>query len=366
MAERERTVESLGLMPSFWSGRRVFLTGHTGFKGAWLAYWLGEMGARVCGYGLAPDTEPSLFAQLDLGARLDRHVIADIRDRAALGAAIADARPGVVFHMAAQPLVRRSYRDPLETFETNVMGTVNLLDALRGADQVAAIVVITSDKCYQQRGGSAPFREDDWLGGRDPYSASKACQDIAAAAMADSFFQHGALVATVRAGNVLGGGDRAEDRLIPDIVRAVEANEPLTLRYPDAVRPWQFVLDPLAGYLALAERLAGGQRTLAGSWNFAPPAKSAVPVRILAERFMESFGAAFAIEFAAGEPDHETQTLQLDASKARHELGWWPRCDLAATIDETARWYAAVANGTAAAEACRRSLASYLDRPALD
>lgn len=352
-------MESLGLTPAFWAGRRVFLTGHTGFKGAWLSFWLARAGAQVFGYALAPETTPSLFTIAGLERLLGGSTIADIRDRQALESAIEAAAPDVVIHMAAQPLVRRSYREPVETFATNVIGTVNLLDILRNRRKTQAIVVVTSDKCYENNENGTPFQEDDRLGGHDPYSASKACQEIAVAAMRASFFADGPLIATARAGNVLGGGDWAEDRLIPDLVRAAAARSAVQIRYPDAVRPWQFVLDPLAGYLRLAERLASGDRTCAKAWNFGPSSNNLVSVRTVANEFIDTLGGLTILEMQNRSVEHEARVLSLDASRAHAELGWRSRCDVSATIKETAGWYAAVASGTDPIDACDHSLAWY-------
>ncbi len=336
---------------AFWAGKRVFLTGHTGFKGAWAALWLHRMGAQVFGYAYAPATEPSLYALTGVSGILAGETIGDVNDRAQVEAAVAEAHPDVAFHMAAQALVRASYRDPVETFLTNVMGTVKLLDVLRGADGLRAVVVVTTDKCYQNDDSGRAFVETDPLGGRDPYSASKACQEIAAAAMRASYFDGSALIATARAGNVLGGGDWAENRLIPDIVRASASGSDLVIRNPEAVRPWQYVLDPLAGYFLLAEVLYRGERAYAGPWNFAPPLESAVTVRSVINAFLETYNQPVRVKMASA-PEHEAHLLRLDAAKARERLGWVPRFDLQSTLAETAGWYRAVAGGMPPREAC--------------
>ncbi|MEI6727308.1 MAG: CDP-glucose 4,6-dehydratase, partial [Actinomycetes bacterium] len=277
-----------------YSGRRVFVTGHTGFKRSWLASWLVDLGADVTGYALAPPTAPSLFDALGLDQRLS-HVQADVRDQGRLVAEMAAARPSVVFHLAAQPLVRLGYAEPRETFETNVMGTVNVLEAARVCESAAAVVIVTSDKCYDNPEDGRPFREADAMGGRDPYSASKGCAELVAAAYRASFFgsDPSVSVATVRAGNVIGGGDWAPDRILPDCVRALTAGGPVLVRSPDAVRPWQHVLEPLSGYLQLGARMTGRDgRGYEGAWNFGPDAADgARQVRWVVERFLEEWGA---------------------------------------------------------------------------
>lgn len=345
------------MIPGFWNGKRVFLTGHTGFKGAWTALWLSRMGASVYGYALPAATEPSLYQLVDLPSHLAGETIADICNHEALERAIAAAEPEVVIHMAAQALVRLSYREPIETFATNVIGTAKLLDTLRRIGSVRAVVVVTTDKCYENEDTGRPFVETDPLGGRDPYSASKACQEIVTSAMRASFFDGGALIATARAGNVLGGGDWAEDRLIPDIVRASQTGINLTVRYPDAVRPWQYVLDPLAGYLSLAEALYAGDVRCADAWNFAPLSENAISVRSVIEEFLRVYGSSVIVEMDETPSDHESHLLRLDAGKAKRLLGWQPKCDIATTILHTANWYRIVEDGTAPIVACDAALA---------
>ncbi|MBE9554450.1 MAG: CDP-glucose 4,6-dehydratase, partial [Proteobacteria bacterium] len=309
--------------PEFWQGRRVLLTGHTGFKGGWAALWLARLGAEVHGLSLEPESEPNLFAILgDWSAISSR--IGDIRDRETLRRTVADARPEIVIHMAAQALVRRSYREPGETTDTNVMGTVNLLDALRGADGLMAVLVVTSDKVYENREDGHAMSETDPLGGDDPYSASKAAAEIVTAAMTRSFFEeYGVPVATARSGNVIGGGDFSEDRLVPDLWRAGRASRPLVLRYPLATRPWQHVLDPVNGYLAYIEKLAAGacdRRAL----NFGPDNAETMTVAAVAEQMMEHLGMEHTWEQDTGKHPKEKQTLTLDASLAADAIGWRP------------------------------------------
>lgn len=344
------------MTPAFWAGKRVFLTGHTGFKGCWAALWLMRMGADVYGYARPPATEPSLYDLVGLGARLSGETLGDVCDKDRLEKALRAAAPDIVIHMAAQALVRLSYREPLETFSTNVIGTANLLECARGLDALGSVVIVTTDKCYENDEAGKAFVETDPLGGRDPYSASKACQEIVTAAMRHSYFEEGAGIATARAGNVVGGGDWAEDRLVPDIVRAAEQGTPLVIRYPEAVRPWQYVLDPVAGYFQLAEALYGDAASFAGAWNFAPGAASAVSVRAVIEAFMATYGDAPSVVMDDKPRAHEAHFLRLDASKARRELGWLPRCDLDRTLSETAEWYRSVRNGTPPVDACDAAL----------
>jgi CDP-glucose 4,6-dehydratase len=329
----------MGLAESY-AGHSVFVTGHTGFKGAWLAEWLGIMGAQVTGYALDPPTRPNLFDALDLGSRL-RHVVADVRDRERLAAEVQAAQPSVIFHLAAQAIVRRAYAEPRETFETNIMGTVNVLEAARACPSVRAVVIVTSDKCYQNHEADQAFRETDAMGGRDPYSASKGCAELVTAAYRESYFADGASVASVRAGNVIGGGDWAVDRIIPDSVRALAAAAPIVVRNPEAVRPWQHVLEPLSGYLRLAALMMRDGRRYDGAWNFGPADQGGEqPVRWVVERFLAEWGSGTwtAPAGAAREP-HEAHRLSLDSTKAREQLGWAPVWDAQTAVRRTATWY---------------------------
>ncbi len=323
-----------------YANRSVFVTGHTGFKGAWLAEWLVSMGANVTGYALDPPTQPSLFEALDLRQRL-RHVVADVRDQERLAEELSAAQPSVVFHLAARAIVRRAYVEPRDTFETNVMGTVNVLDAVRACPSVEAVVIVTSDKCYENHEGGPAHRETDAMGGRDPYSASKGCAELVARAYRDSFFAQGAAVASVRAGNVIGGGDWAADRIIPDSVRALVAGNTIAVRNPDAVRPWQHVLEPLSGYLQLGARLLAGDRSLAEPWNFGPSDDAGDrSVRWVVERFLEEWGAgSWAAPAGEGLALHEAHRLSLDSTKARERLGWAPVWDAPIAVRQTAAWY---------------------------
>lgn len=346
MAARTRALEELvsAVKRDFWRGRRVFITGHTGFKGGWLSVWLTHLGAEVYGLSLAPATTPALFEVARVGEGM-HSTIGDIRDQQTLTAAMQAAQPEIVFHLAAQPLVREGYRDPRTTLETNVMGTMNVLEAVRATPSVKAVEVITTDKCYQNREWVWPYREDDALGGHDPYSASKACAEIVTAAWRDAYLGDGVAVASTRAGNVIGGGDWSPDRLIPDAFRAWDAGEPLTIRYPHAVRPWQHVLEALAGYLLLGEQLLRGDSDCAGAWNFGPSADDCLPVEdllsVLAERWGD--GADWQVE-AVPQP-HEAGLLRLDSSKARSGLDWRPAFNLSRALAVTVDWHQAWRRG---------------------
>lgn len=348
-------------MRSAWQGRSVFITGHTGFKGSWLALRLAQAGARVHGYALAPDTTPSLFDVARVSEDLAGSTFADIRDRARLAEAFARAAPEIVFHLAAQPLVRRSYREPFETWDVNLLGTVAVLDTVRRLGGVAGIVVVTSDKCYaQDRSLDRPFREGDPLGGHDPYSASKAAAEIAAASYRDAFFRDaGVALATARAGNVIGGGDWAEDRLVPDVARAAYEGKTLAIRYPDAIRPWQHVLDAVDGYERLGARmLAGEGAEVARAWNFGPPTRDVAPVRDVVAAASVVFGLSG--DFEAAEAGYvESAVLLLDSRAAETDLGWASRLPLSAAVAWTAQWYRAYYEGADAAALTRRQLAEH-------
>jgi CDP-glucose 4,6-dehydratase len=351
-------VEGLEMIDrAFWRDRRVLLTGHTGFKGAWLALWLEDMGARVFGLALPPDTEPALFPLLQPMALSSR--LADIRDPVAVAAAVEEARPSVVIHMAAQALVRRSYRLPVETLATNVMGTAHLLDSLRDAEGLEAVLVVTTDKVYRNDGHRHPFAEGDPLGGADPYSASKAAAELLVASMAASFFAaKGVAVATARAGNVIGGGDWSEDRLIPDLWRAVRAGKPLRLRHPEATRPWQHVLEPLAGYLIYVQRLAAGA-DVPRALNFGPHADDVLTVAEVADTMLEAIGPAQRWIKVAGPQPKEAQYLALDPALAMRSIGWQPRLAAVDALQWTAEWYRAVSNGGDAREQALKQIRCY-------
>ncbi len=350
-------MESL-VNPSTWLGRRVLVTGHTGFKGGWLALWLHRMGARVTGLALAPEGD-SLFEQARIDELVD-HRIADIRDAAAVDAVVADVRPEVVFHLAAQPLVRLSYAQPAETFATNVQGTVHVLDASRRVADLKAIICVTSDKCYDNREWIWPYRENDPMGGHDPYSASKGAAELVIASYRRSFFSgNGPLLASVRAGNVIGGGDWAADRLIPDIIRAILAGEQVEIRSPDAVRPWQHVLEALGGYLAIAERMLGGDAAMAQGWNFGPSDEDARAVGWILQRMLETWGSG-SWKRADGAQPHEAHLLRLDCSKARKALGWRPVWGLEKAIDRIVEWHRSFADGEDARTISLAQLDAYI------
>ncbi len=327
----------------FWSGKRVIVTGHTGFKGSWLALWLASLGAEVTGYALAPPTDPALWDLL--GLELIKSELADVRDVERLARAFQEFRPEIVFHLAAQSLVRLSYEDPVATYATNVMGTVNVLEAVRRQGGVRVVVNVTSDKCYENREWARGYREDDAMGGYDPYSSSKGCAELATAAYRSSFFNpekyaaHGVALASARAGNVIGGGDWAQYRLVPDVMRAALKGEPARIRNPNAVRPWQHVLDPLHGYLMLAERLWRNGPEFAGGWNFGPVEEDAIPVGKVADQLVACWGKGARWIADAGVHPHEAHYLKLDCSKARSQLGWRPSLALAEALAWTVDWY---------------------------
>jgi len=337
-------MEGLGMTPGFWKDKTVFLTGHTGFKGGWMAHWLYELGASVYGFSLEPPTQPNFFTETQLQKRLAQSTIGDIRDLAVLTRSLKQAKPDIIIHMAAQPLVRESYKKPVETFAANVMGTVNLLEAAHQIGTAKAIINITTDKCYENNEWLWPYRENDRLGGYDPYSASKACAEIVTAAYRNSFLAVANIhLASVRAGNVIGGGDWATDRLIPDFLRALDAGETLKIRSPNAIRPWQHVLEPLSGYLLLAEKLYEGGETFAEAWNFGPNDEDAKSVGWIVEKLCAQIpGARWETE-SAKQP-HEAGLLKLDSSKAKAKLGWAPRWNLEAALRKTTEWHQAWRN----------------------
>lgn len=346
MGQWPSTLENLAMTLDFWQGRRVLVTGHTGFKGGWLCLWLQRLGAKVTGYALAPPTQPSLFETAHIGDGM-HSILGDVRDFDALRATMAACHPEVVFHLAAQPLVVPSYQQPVVTYATNVMGTVHLLEAVRQVGNVRAVVNVTSDKCYANREWLWGYRENEPMGGDDPYSNSKGCVELVTAAYRVSFFpsadyaQHGVALATARAGNVIGGGDWAEHRLIPDLVRAFQVGQSAPIRCPDAVRPWQHVLEPLSGYLRLAERLFFEGPMFAEGWNFGPAEDDARPVRWLVERLAALWGKGADWESDGELHPHEAHYLKLDCAKARVGLGWTPRWDLNRALRETVAWYQA-------------------------
>lgn len=346
--------------PEFWRGKRVLLTGHTGFKGGWTALWLARMGADVTGIALEPNTSPHLFGKLDLATLVESH-FCDIRDRAALTRLVQAAKPEIVIHMAAQPLVRASYREPVETFATNVMGTAHLLEALRGVGETRAIVMVTTDKVYHNLERPYPYREDDALGGYDPYSASKGASEIVIASYRDSFLKaEGKAIASARAGNVIGGGDWSEDRLIPDAIRAWLAGKPLEIRRPQAIRPWQHVLEPANAYLVLAERLFADP-SLAGAYNIGPHTHEAATVREVIERARTAFPNSDVIYGDGTSGPHEAGWLALETALARTKLDILPRWDIAESVSRTLAWYRAEAEGRSALALCEADIQAFTE-----
>ena len=353
--------------PDFWRGRRVFLTGHPGFKGSWLSLWLEHLGARVTGYALAPPTQPNLFTLARIRGGMDS-VIADIRDLPRLQEALRQANPEIVFHLAAQPLVRHGYRHPVDTYATNVMGTVHLLEAIRHSPGVRAVVIVTSDKCYHNQEWVWGYRENEPMGGRDPYSSSKGCAELVTAAYRDAFFnaadypRHLVAIASARAGNVIGGGDWAEDRLIPDLLRAFERGQTPVIRAPQAIRPWQHVLEPLAGYLLLAERLTTDGPAYGEAWNFGPTEDDAQPVHSVIEHLRAAWRQGGSEpppwHFDRQPQPHEAHHLKLDCAKARSRLGWQPRWHLREAIHRIAAWHLDYLGG---ANMRNRSIADIFD-----
>jgi CDP-glucose 4,6-dehydratase len=343
MAIRQCALEGLEMSIEFWRGKKVFLTGHTGFKGSWLSLWLQQLGAEVTGYALQPPTNPSLFEVANVAQGMTS-IIGDIRDGEALSKAMREAAPDIVIHMAAQPLVRYSYVNPVETYSTNVMGTVHLLEAVRRTPSVRAVVNVTSDKCYDNKEWVWGYRENEAMGGFDPYSNSKGCAELVTSAYRNSFFNpgkyadHRVALASGRAGNVIGGGDWADDRLIPDILRAISDNKPVVIRSPHAIRPWQHVLEPLSGYLLLAEKLYTQGVTYAEGWNFGPADEDAKPVQWIVDQLTQQWGEGASWQLDGGEHPHEAHYLKLDCSKAKMRLDWQPRWHLGHTLEMIVSW----------------------------
>jgi len=344
---------------AFWHGKRVLLTGHTGFKGSWLSLWLQSLGAQVQGLALDPPTTPSLFVEARVGAGM-ACTIGDIRDYDTVRACMAAFQPEIVIHMAAQPLVRLSYIEPVATYATNVMGTVHVLEAARSVGSVRAIVNVTTDKCYENKEWVWGYREDEPMGGHDPYSNSKGCSELVTSAYRKSFMQKsGIALGSGRAGNVIGGGDWAADRLVPDILRAFERGEPVVIRNPHSTRPWQHVLEPLSGYLRLAERLWDEGQAYAEGWNFGPNEGDAQPVHWIVEQLVASWGRGARWQLDGGEHPHEAHYLKLDISKARHRLGWQPRWQLATALDQIIHWHQAWLAQEDMQQRCLQQIAQY-------
>jgi CDP-glucose 4,6-dehydratase len=357
-------MESMEMNQEFWAGKRVLLTGHTGFKGSWLSLWLQSMGAQVIGYALTPPTNPSLFEIANVSQGMIS-IIGDIRDLAHLQKVFAEHQPEIVIHMAAQPLVRNSYIEPVETYSTNVMGTVNVLEAIRHTKSVKAVVNVTTDKCYENREWAWGYRENEAMGGFDPYSSSKGCAELVTAAYRNSYFHsekyetHGVAIATGRAGNVIGGGDWAEDRLIPDMVRAIANSQSVSIRNPRSIRPWQHVLEPLSGYLLLAQKLYKEGPDFAEAWNFGPNDDDAKPVDWILDNLTRTWGDGACWKIDGGDHPYEAHHLKLDCSKAKSRLQWQPRWSLATAIDQICVWHKAYIAGKDMQAMCLRQIKQY-------
>lgn len=360
MENRECSMENL-VSPGFWKGKRVFLTGHTGFKGSWLAIWLNELGAQVTGYALPAPTAPSLFDVVEVEKTLTS-IIGDIRSYENLAAALRSANPQIIFHLAAQPLVSEGYLDPIGTYSTNILGTVNLLEAARSLDDLEAMVVVTTDKCYENLESPHPYRESDRLGGYDPYSSSKACTELATASYRQSFFGNPdqPQIATARAGNVIGGGDWARNRLVPDILHSLSEGHIARLRNPKAVRPWQHVLEPLAGYLMLAEKLCQ-DKLIPSAWNFGPELADCVSAETVADQLCLLWGDTAHWQGEIADFPHEAGLLRLDASQARQMLKWRPRWRLDEALRHTVEWHKAWIKGSRMHDFCRQQINHYID-----
>ena len=344
---------------NFWQNKRVIITGHTGFKGTWLSTWLGLLGAKLCGISLAPDTTPSLFELTNMHKRLTSHIV-DVRNYDQVEKIFREFNPEIVIHMAAQPLVRESYKNPSETYSTNVMGTVNVLEACRSCIDLRAIVCVTTDKVYENKEWYWGYRENEAMGGHDPYSSSKGCTELVCSAYRRSFFSENKVsLATARAGNVIGGGDWSKDRLIPDILRALEKQRVVEIRNPHAIRPWQHVLEPLSGYLDLAKALYCNGERFSGAWNFGPEDSDALSVNKICEKLISSWGSNAEYQIQAGNHPHEAQYLKLDISKVKRELGWRPRWDLHKAIEMIVRWHKAFLNEECVISICEEQIIEF-------
>lgn len=361
MADGRSPMETMDVDPGFWRNKRVFLTGHTGFKGGWLALWLQEMGSEVYGYALHPSTEPSLYTVAGIGKKMTSSVIADIRDYARLHDAIQQAKPDIAFHLAAQPLVQYGYAHPAETYAVNVMGTVHLLEAVRAARSVKAVINITTDKCYENREWLWGYRENEAMGGFDPYSSSKGCAELVTSAYRRSFLAAaGIAVASARAGNVIGGGDWSKDRLVPDILHSLSRRQPVVIRNPTAIRPWQHVLEPLAGYLLLGQQLYVHGADYAEAWNFGPSDDEVMPVQDIVETMAALWGdEASWVQDKKSHP-HEATILTLDSSKARARLNWRPKWNNKTALRSIVDWYRAYQRGDNMQKVMLEQIASYI------
>ncbi|TXK76911.1 CDP-glucose 4,6-dehydratase [Paenibacillus sp. N3.4] len=352
-------------MRAFWEGKKVFITGHTGFKGTWLCLFLASLGAKVTGYALNPPTEPSLYKLCDIDKLISNSYIGDIRDSQFLEKAIIESDPEIVIHMAAQPLVRDSYKNPVETYSINIMGTVNVLEAIRKSKTVRAVVNVTTDKCYENKEWAWGYRENEPLGGYDPYSSSKACSELVTSAYRNSFFNQNegksVAIATARAGNVIGGGDWAEDRLIPDCIRSLLANDRILIRNPNSIRPWQHVLEPLSGYLLLAQKLFEKGTDYAEAWNFGPYDVDAKPVNWIVDKICKKWGQGADYDLDQSPKPHEAQYLKLDCSKAFSKLGWQPKWSLDQALDKILEWTVAYKENNDIKATCFNQIEEYLN-----
>lgn len=343
----------------FWRDKRIFITGHNGFKGTWLSLWLNHLGAHVSGYSLQPPTKPNLYDIVEIDQEVDS-IIGDIRNQKELESCLCESKPDIIFHFAAQPLVRRSYIKPLETYETNVMGTANLLESALKCPSVRAIIVVTTDKCYDNKEWCWGYREVDALGGMDPYSSSKACAELVTAAYRTSFFKSkGINIATARAGNVIGGGDWAQDRLIPDCMRALENSEEIIVRNPQAIRPWQHVLDALYGYLLLAEQLYKNEQPVDSAWNFGPDINAEISVAHIVQNICKLWGENAAYHFESANALHEAKFLKVDNAKARQYLGWKPIWNIDESVKNTVEWYKAYLENADMKQLCLKQIDEY-------
>ncbi|MDQ0903910.1 CDP-glucose 4,6-dehydratase [Paenibacillus sp. V4I7] len=350
---------------NFWKNKRVFVTGHTGFKGSWLSLWLNSMGANITGYALNPPTKPSLYEICEIDQLVNSN-IGDVRDYQSLYNAMSEAQPEIVIHMAAQPLVRDSYKNPVDTYSINVMGTVNLLESIRNCKSVRAVVNVTTDKCYENKEWPWGYRENEPLGGYDPYSNSKACSELVTSSYRNSFFnpkdyeKHGVGIASARAGNVIGGGDWAADRLIPDCIRSLLNNQPIIIRNPHAIRPWQHVLEPLSGYLLLAQRLYEDGASFSEGWNFGPNDEDAKSVEWIVSKMCTIWGNNSSFSIDEGNHPHEAHYLKLDCSKAKTILGWYPKWNLEQTLKKVISWVEVYKNEDNLMETCLKQIDEYI------
>lgn len=369
MGKWKSALEKVGLSmsqltPDFWRGKRVLLTGHTGFKGSWMSLWLESMGASLHGLALQPPTSPSLFDEAHVAEGMHSH-IGDIRDFTTVQRVMNEVRPEIIIHLAAQPLVRYSYQAPVETYATNVMGTLHVLEAARQVGTVKAIVNVTTDKCYENKEWAWGYREDEPMGGHDPYSNSKGCSELVTGAYRKSFFQsEGVALASARAGNVIGGGDWALDRLIPDILRAFEKSQPVVIRNPYSTRPWQHVLEPLSGYLLLAEKLYNDGQSWAEGWNFGPQDDDARPVQWIVDELVQSWGQDASWQLDVGNHPHEANYLKLDISKAKARLGWQPKWNLSIALNHITTWHQAWLKKQPVRELCHSQIQQYISTQA--